>query len=496
VAATDPNSLIHHLRRLAAGHGGPARSDAELLGAFVESRDQAAFAALVGRHGPMVFGVCSRLLGPQDAEDAFQATFFVLARKAGSVAPREMVANWLYGVAYRTSVKARALTVRRRGRERPLAGAPEPEAKPAGGAPDDLGPLIDRELSGLPDKYRVPVVLCDLEGKTRPEAARQLGWPEGTLSWRLAAGRKMLADRLTRRGVTPFEASLGVSAAGPSGALVPPELAASAVRSAVLFSACPAAAAGVVPGASALAKGVMRAMLVNKLRPVLAVLAVLVLLGGGIFALAVDEKPSATRSPDRAPQPLVGPARAEEQPAKAEEPPAKEDGFVWGDPMDAVRAGLAVRAGGPPAVAPGGSVRLVIKLRNDGDQPAVVTYVVAPFETFRPIVADEDGQGMRVVMPPFVSRSKPLRERTLKPGAEIEIGGEEMALDPQGKLVPVHLPELTFALPVEGRPEVSTPTAFVKPGRYTVRYAGFLQSHPKLSTGELAVEVKGTPPGR
>src|SRR5271165_4953421 len=138
-------------------------SDGQLLASFVARRDEAAFAALVCRHGQMVFGVCQRVLHhAQDAEDAFQATFLVLARKAGSVVPRELVGNWLYGVAYRTALKAKAVAARRRVRERQVVEMPEPPA-PSGDVWPDLRPLLDRELERLPEKYRVPVVLCDLE---------------------------------------------------------------------------------------------------------------------------------------------------------------------------------------------------------------------------------------------------------------------------------------------------------------------------------------------
>ena len=154
------------------------------------SKDEAAFEALVRRHGPMVLGVCRRVLrNHHDAEDAFQATFLVLVRKAASIVPREMVANWLYGVAYRTALKARSMIARQRVRERQVTEMPEPEAAEPDDCWRDLQPLLDQELSRLPDKYRVPIVLCDLEGKTGKEAARQLGWPEGTVASRLARGR-------------------------------------------------------------------------------------------------------------------------------------------------------------------------------------------------------------------------------------------------------------------------------------------------------------------
>src|SRR5262249_1483282 len=145
-------------------------------------RDEAAFAALVRRHAPMVFGVCRRVVGHlQDAEDAFQATFLLLARKAGSITAREAVAGWLYSVAYPARLEARSASARRRTRERQVAVMPEPATEPEESL-RELQRLLDRELHRLPEKYRLPVVLCELEGRSRKEVARQLGIPEGTLS--------------------------------------------------------------------------------------------------------------------------------------------------------------------------------------------------------------------------------------------------------------------------------------------------------------------------
>ena len=146
-----------------------------MLSRLIERRDEVAWDALVRRHGPMVWGVCRRILGhTQDAEDAFQTTFIVLVRRAGSINPRNGVANWLYGVARQTAVKARATAARRGAREKQMPVLPEVGA--ADPAPDELRSLLDRELSRLPDKYRAPLVLCDLEGKTFKDAARELGW--------------------------------------------------------------------------------------------------------------------------------------------------------------------------------------------------------------------------------------------------------------------------------------------------------------------------------
>src|SRR5262245_34801428 len=176
MASGQVGGIVRELQRVMLREG--EASDGQLLGQFVERRDEAAFEALVRRHGPMVWGVCQRALGHrQDAEDAFQATFLVLAKKAGSVRPRERVGNWLYGVACNTATRGRTAAGRRRARERQGADMPEPEARrcPA----DDLHEVLDEELSRLPDHYRAPIVLCDLGGRTRKEAARQLGWPEG-----------------------------------------------------------------------------------------------------------------------------------------------------------------------------------------------------------------------------------------------------------------------------------------------------------------------------
>src|SRR5207237_1342609 len=141
-----------------------------------------------------------RLLSHHDAEDAFQATFLVLVRKAASVVPREMVGNWLYGVAHQTALQARRTAARRGAREVQVTEMPDTEAVQKDQWPD-VRPLLDQELSRLPDIYRAVIVLCDLEGRTRKEVARQLGVPEGTVAGRLARARAMLAKRLTERGV-------------------------------------------------------------------------------------------------------------------------------------------------------------------------------------------------------------------------------------------------------------------------------------------------------
>jgi RNA polymerase sigma factor (sigma-70 family) len=174
--------------------------DAELLRRYLAGRDEPALDALVRRHGGMVLGVCRRVLGnPYDAEDAFQATFLVFVRKAGSVRPGALVGPWLHGIATRTALKARALVARRRAREKQVDSLPD-VAAPAKTAAADWLPLLDREVAALPAKYRLPVLLCDLHGKSRTDAAGELGIPEGTLSSRLARARTLLRRRLSKRG--------------------------------------------------------------------------------------------------------------------------------------------------------------------------------------------------------------------------------------------------------------------------------------------------------
>ncbi|MCI0455813.1 MAG: sigma-70 family RNA polymerase sigma factor [Gemmataceae bacterium] len=274
--------VIQHLRT-AVLREGAGMTDRQLLQSFVAHRDEAAFAALVRRHGPMVWGVCRRLLGhDQDAEDAFQATFLVLVRKAAAMASCDLLANWLYGVAYHTALKARAVRARRRARERQVPQMPEPEAVP----PDlwhELQPLLDQELSRLPDKYRVPIVLCDLEGKTRKEAARQLGVPEGTVAGRLARARALLAQRLTRQGGVLSGGVLAVVLAqSAAAASVPTALVSSTVKAASLLAAGSAAATGgVSTTVAALTEGVVKAMLLTKLKVLTTVLLAVALLGSG-----------------------------------------------------------------------------------------------------------------------------------------------------------------------------------------------------------------------
>jgi RNA polymerase sigma factor (sigma-70 family) len=277
--ATD--RLRNTLARLQTALAPPER-DGQLLARFLATRDEAAFAALVRRHGPMVLGVCRRVLGhDQDAEDAFQATFLVLARKAGAVLKRDVVGSWLYAVAYRTARQASKAQARRRARERQVEAMPHPEVGPA--EAQDWRPLLDAELGGLPEKYRAPVVLCDLQGLSRRQAAGQLGLADGTLSRRLAAGRRLLAGRLARRGVALSGGALAaLLAQGAESAEVPARLALATAKAAALVAAGPLVA--VSNPVAVLTRGVLRAMFLTKLK--VAVGAVLLAAAVGAGGLA------------------------------------------------------------------------------------------------------------------------------------------------------------------------------------------------------------------
>lgn len=266
-------------------------SDAALLERYLADRAEKDFAEIVRRHGPMVMGVCRRVLRDEhDAEDAFQATFVVLVRKAETIAPRGMLANWLYGVAHRTAVKARSMCARRWAREATMAQLPEPVAPPEPeGLWSELRPLLDRELIRLADKYRAPIVLCDLEGRTHQEAARELGWPVGTLSGRLSRARAQLARRLARQGVLLSAGSaVFVLSQQTASAHVPTALAASTVRAAAL----PTVESGVVSSnVSVLAEGVMRSMFLTKAKLVSAAVVVIGLACAGAALSSGGQQP-------------------------------------------------------------------------------------------------------------------------------------------------------------------------------------------------------------
>jgi RNA polymerase sigma factor (sigma-70 family) len=241
-------------------------SDGQLLARFMAGQDELAFARLVRVHGPMVMTVCKRVLQhAQDAEDAFQATFLILARKGRTVVHVDALAGWLYRVAYRTAMEARAMRARRREREKQVDAVPHPEIPPAESR--DWQAVLDHELSRLPQKYQTAIVLCDLEARSRRDAALQLGIAEGTLSSRLAYGRKLLAARLARRGVTLGAGALAAALSDAiASAAVPWPLVSKTAKAAAIVAAGQLAA--VSAPVAGLMKGVLKAMFLTKLKSV------------------------------------------------------------------------------------------------------------------------------------------------------------------------------------------------------------------------------------
>ena len=305
-------SILQYLRRVV----GPADGDASLLARFIRQRDEAAFAEIVRRHGPMVWGVCSRALPRcHDAEDAYQATFLVLARKAASISRPSLLANWLFGVARRTSLEARKRRARLR-EEPPIdVAAPEPTST-------ELKDALDEEIGLLPDRFRVPIVLCYLEGRSNSEAAHLMGCPEGTVASRLSTAREKLRLRLTRRGLAP---ALLISLASAESA--------------------PALAAGLAT--SILAEGVLKAMFLQKLK-----IAAIVLVCVGTVGLVWVH---ATTPPLAAPVAVIGDAPMKDLPTKRrdiarEEFELRRKAFTDGSIADATEMPAGGHSGSSPVV--------------------------------------------------------------------------------------------------------------------------------------------------
>jgi RNA polymerase sigma factor (sigma-70 family) len=308
--------VLRHVRGLAAAGKASQLADGQLLERFTAGHDAAAFEALLRRHGPMVLGVCRRLLrDPHDAEDAFQATFCALAQKANSVRQAGSVGGWLYQVACNAALKARAGAAARLRHERQAGGreTADPLAELTG---RELITALDEELGRLPERCRVPLVLCYLEGKTRDEAAHELGWTLGTLKRRLEQGRACLRARLERRGVA-FSALL---AAGVAAVAVPPTLAGATTRAALVAASGKAA----VPAAIAtLAADALRVATVPRRKIVIAAVTALALAAAGAGLLATRgpaaDPPAAAKARTANPAPADKPAQAAPAPADAKE---------------------------------------------------------------------------------------------------------------------------------------------------------------------------------
>jgi RNA polymerase sigma factor (sigma-70 family) len=314
-------SVLDYLRKQVGKEAMKDLSDTELLERFCGRREEAAFALLLLRHGPAVLGVCRRMLGDvHAAEDAFQATFLVLVRKAGSVRKRQSLGSFLYGVAYRTAARARVQAAERRTRERAaVTSSSHPDALDVLSRAEACA-VLHEEMAHLPDKYRRPLVLCYLEGKTHEQAAREMAWPKSSVSGRLKRGCELLRQRLSLRGVTLSAGVLTVLLADQSARAVPALLTLSTVR---LAAQALAGKATTATAAIGLAGGVLKAVIATRTGVLLSLLLTVGLAAAGVGVLASQpEKPKA------APPPV---ARHAEQP-KAE-PVAAVQNDLYGDPL-------------------------------------------------------------------------------------------------------------------------------------------------------------------
>jgi RNA polymerase sigma-70 factor (ECF subfamily) len=312
------SSALGPLRRIAILSQSAELSDGELLERYLADRDDVHFEALLLRHGPMVLGVTRRILqNEEDANDAFQSTFLVFLRKASAIVPRAMVGNWLHGVAHKTALKARAMNRQRRAKER--AGITAEAGAQAQDTLQDRLELLDEALSRLPAKYRAAIVLCELEGKTIKEAAKQLDCPCGTVASRLASGRKLLASRLARYGLC-LAAATGLQnfARGALAPAIPKPLLSSTVKAAAMVAAGQELARLMSAKVLLLTERVVKSMFIAKLKTLAMSVLALALVGGGGGVLW--SRPAVTAQPnDSKTAPPKAAAPANEKPKSDKE---------------------------------------------------------------------------------------------------------------------------------------------------------------------------------
>jgi RNA polymerase sigma factor (sigma-70 family) len=258
--------VVRHIRRLAGWRSGIGVTDQHLLKRYLAERDHVAIETLVARHAPLVLGVCRKVLrDSHDAEDAFQATFLVLFRKAESIRRHDALGPWLYGVAYRVAARVRSNRQKQRSRERGI----EEEtlvSEEGGELVEEISPLIHEEINRLPDKYRKPIVLCYLQGKKRDEAAQLLGWSRGAVKGRLERARDLLRGRLLKRGVEISAVALTAALSQTSASAASAELIGQVAEAAISLAQKGTVAGMVSRTVGSLAEGVLRSMLVTKIR--------------------------------------------------------------------------------------------------------------------------------------------------------------------------------------------------------------------------------------
>ncbi len=459
------HTLIHYLRHRIPHGGDAALTDAQLLERWIEQHDPAAFELMLWRHGPMVLNTCRRLLPRrEDIEDAFQATFLVLVRKASSIRRGEGLAAWLHRVAYRIACRARVSISHRSSREQLLAETPAtpPIETPA---ERELSAILDEEIELLPAHYRRALVLCCLEGKSQEEAARLLNRPRGTVSSWLTRGRERLRQRLLRRGIV-------VSTAGLMAALTPDALSAggmiplvtSLVRMAGAVAAGVAVPTGLMSARSiTLAEGVLRMMRMTKVKIVAAVTLAVVVAAAGMGTwshstraaddtVALTEKPSReVRVKDKQPKEV----RVRDEEFDLEMANEHQDGIAWGEKAHRLQAGIAFRRGDQETYEIGQSVTFVVYLRNVSDKKIDLSYSEPLFDEWVPVVMDAEGRRLAVAHGPINLGVVPITHRSVESGERITLGYPWFRIRPLG-----------------WRGELMGPTCCAEPGRYKVGFTG------------------------
>jgi RNA polymerase sigma factor (sigma-70 family) len=458
--------------------------DPELLRRFRAERDQAAFLALLRRHGPMVLAVCRGVLGHEaDAEDAFQATFLLLARKAGTIRQTESLGSWLHGVAYRTALKAQAQ--RRSRQEHEACVPPRQEVAPEDVTWREVQQVLHEEICCLPERYRAPLVLCYLEGCTQEAAAAHLHLAKSTLRERLERGRNMLRTRLVRRGVEPAALLAVVVWPAATTAGIRTTLEAATLRAACWFVSGEPVATGIIPTKIAtLTEGGLRMTLLQPLS-ISALLVLLVL--GAWGGLALGERPLA--AVDLAPpSQQSAPVQNTPLPAQVVAVENWHKTFVWGNTVAGVQVGLALEPGARPVVAPGQTLSLYVKVRNVTSKQIKLRTLTSYFRQFAPTVADASGKRYSVTMPPPAGGW--FSHHTLEPGEEYLLHRDRGFADTDT--------QLAIASPGTVG-EVFVPTVQLPPGKYRIKYENMLAAPipsygtEGLATGELQIEVTSRP---
>jgi RNA polymerase sigma factor (sigma-70 family) len=444
MASAQATLVLRHLRQLMTATGSEQLLDRQLLDRFTSQREEAAFTALVRRHGPLVLGVCRRILpNGQDAEDAFQATFLTLARRAGSVGRQGSLSGWLYQVAYHTAVRLRASAATRVARERHviprLPGDPLSEVTGR-----ELLTVLDAELQQLPERYRTPLVLCHLEGKTRDEAAQQLGCSVSTLKRRLAEGQDRLRRRLTRRGLTLSAALLATGLAQSTATATVPALLASATSKVAMgVSAGKALSSLVSVRVAALSQGSGTTLAMSKLKVVTGIVLALSLIGtsaGWLTHRAQAQKPAELAADDLKGKPSV-PLPKEDQ----KYPPSQEPTQSLADAPITIE-GKVVDPDGKPVA--GAAVALLRKLPPP-PRGQDVPFLHLPEDLLGQTTTDQDGRYSWTLSQADLKKMRETTELTVLAGAKnFGLGWQSAAVKPNQDPVVVRLsPEQ----PVRGR---------------------------------------------